>query len=97
MAPWFPDGTAGSTGGALIVDGASARTTAFYDGPRTLEFAAAFEPVNDQAVGLGRDLGDFPGAAFTTGGAGQPIRLYAWSGANSSTRDAHAAPVGEAA
>jgi hypothetical protein len=67
------------------VDGSAAKTTAFYDGPRTLEFTAAFEPVTDQAVGFGNNLDDFPGAAFTTGNAGQPIRLYAWSGANSST------------
>ena len=85
VAPWFPDGTAAVTGGALTVDGAGARTTDFYDGPRTLEFVAAFEPVNDQGAGLSRDLGDFPSAAFTTGGAGQPIRLYAWSGAGAST------------
>ena len=62
-----------------------AKTSAFFDGPRTLEFAAAFEPVNDQAVGFGRDLDDFPGAAFTTGSAGDPIRLYAWSGAGASS------------
>ncbi len=85
LAPWFAGGAGGTSGGALAVNGARARTTAFYDGPRTLEFVAAFEPVNDQAVGLGDDLDDFPGAAFTTGSAGQAIRLYAWSGANAGT------------
>ena len=36
-------------------------------------------------MGFGRDLDDFPGAAFTTGGSGDPIRLYAWSGAGASS------------
>ena len=93
IAPWFPGGTGGTSGGALGVDGAAARTTAFYDGPRTLEFVAAFEPVNDQAVGFGRTLDDFPGAAFTTGVAGEPIRLYAWSGANTSSETLTALPA----
>ena len=43
-------------GGALAVDGSVAFTTPFFDPPRTLEFAATFEPVNDQAVGLGQRL-----------------------------------------
>jgi hypothetical protein len=93
IAPWFPGGTGGTSGGALGVDGAAGRTTAFYDGPRTLEFVAAFEPVNDQAVGFGRTLDDFPGAAFSTGGAGEPIRLYAWSGASSSSETLTALPA----
>jgi hypothetical protein len=85
VAPWFPGGEGGVSGGALSVDGAAAKTNALFGRPRTLEFASAFEPVNDQAVGFGNNLDDFPGAAFTTGGAGDPIRLYAWSGANTST------------
>ena len=85
VVPWFAGGSGGTAGGALGVDGAAAKTSAFFDGPRTLEFAAAFEPVNDQALGFGRDLDDFPGAAFTTGGSGDPIRLYAWSGAGASS------------
>ncbi|MBN1529107.1 MAG: hypothetical protein JW895_08600 [Thermoleophilaceae bacterium] len=85
LVPWFAGGGGATAGGALTVDGAAARTTAFFSGPRTLEFTAAFEPVNDQGAGLGRDLDDFPAAAFTTGGSGDPIRMYAWSGASSAT------------
>ncbi|HEU0023994.1 MAG TPA: fibronectin type III domain-containing protein [Thermoleophilaceae bacterium] len=79
---WFPGGEAGTAAGALAVDGSVAHTSELYDGPRVLEFSAVLEPVNDQGVGFGQTLSDFPGAAFTTGGAGQPIQLYAWSGAN---------------
>jgi Purple acid Phosphatase, N-terminal domain len=85
VAPWFTGGSGGTGGGALSVDGAAAKTDTFFDGPRTLEFTGTFEPVNDQAAGFGRDLDDFPGAAFTTGGSGDPIRLYAWSGAGTSS------------
>ena len=41
-----------------------------------------FRPVNDQAVGFGNDLSDFPLAVFSTGGAGMPFRVYAQSGAH---------------
>jgi hypothetical protein len=85
VVPWFSGGVGGTGGGALSVDGAAARTNAFFDVPRTLEFTAAFEPVNDQGAGFGRDFDDLPGAAFTTGISGDPIRLYAWSGANTAT------------
>ena len=42
-----------------------------------LEFSATFQPVNDQAVGLGNDLSDFPYAIFTTGLNGDPFMIYA--------------------
>ena len=45
----------------------AAFTNAFYLGPRVLEFAPRSRPVNDEAVGFGTDLSDFPLAAFSTG------------------------------
>jgi hypothetical protein len=82
---WFSGGLARVSDGALSLNGSVAHTSAFFGAPRALEFTGAFEPVNDQGIGFGGTLSDFPGAAFTTGNAGQPIRLYAWSGANTST------------
>jgi hypothetical protein len=67
------------------VNGSVAHTSAFFGPQRTLEFTGALEPVNDQGAGFGGTLSDFPAAAFTTGNAGQPIRLYAWSGASTGT------------
>ncbi len=53
-----------------------------YVGPRVLDFAATFQPVPEQSVGLGGDLSDFPYAIFTTGTDGDAPGLYASSGAN---------------
>ena len=46
---------------------------ALFDPPRVIEFTATFRPVNDQAVGFGDDLSDFPMAAFSTGNAGDAL------------------------
>ena len=81
LGRWRPGSRrdAESTGGARSPSTVRARARPpSTTGPRTLEFTAAFEPVNDQAVGFGRDLDDFPGAAFTTGGGGRadpPLRV----------------------
>ena len=63
----------GSAAAALLADGAVATPTTFYAGPRTLEFAATFQPVNDQGVGFSNDFSDYPFAAFTTGNNGDPF------------------------
>ena len=76
---WGAGGEAVTSGGALVLDGTSAYTTPFYDGPRVLEFSAVFRPVNDQGVGFGDDLSDFPMAVFSTGNAGMPFQVYAQS------------------
>ncbi len=75
-----------TAGGALVVDGASTYTTPIYDGPRVIDFSALFRPVNDEAVGLGNDLSDFPYAVFGTGSAGDPFQMYAQSGADPGTQ-----------
>ena len=77
---WGPGGDAAVSGGALIVDGVSTYPSGTADPSRVLEFSGTFRPVNDQAVGFGRDLSDFPMAVFSTGNAGMPFQLYAHSG-----------------
>ena len=76
---WGLGGSATTADGALVVDGASTYTTPIYEGPRVLEFSAMFRPVNDEAVGFGDDLSDFPYAVFGTGSAGMPFGVYAQS------------------
>ena len=67
--------------GALVARrGRPPTRTPFYDGPRVIEFSATFRPVNDEAVGFGNDLSDFPMAVFSTGNAGMPFQIYAQSG-----------------
>ena len=56
-----------SDGAAIVTDAPST------PGPRVLEFTATFRPVNNQAVGFGNDLSDYPYAVFTTGGSGEPF------------------------
>ena len=80
--PFFAGGFALQSGGALSVDGALGYTDELFDGPRVLEFTATFQPVNDQWIGLGNDLSDFPYAAFTTGLDGAAFQVYASSAAN---------------
>jgi uncharacterized protein DUF4082/concanavalin A-like lectin/glucanase superfamily protein/galactose oxidase-like protein/Big-like domain-containing protein/purple acid phosphatase-like protein len=53
-----------------------------YVGPRVLEFAGRFQPVPEQSIGLGGDLGDFPYAIFTTGVDGDLPGIRVSSGAN---------------
>jgi hypothetical protein len=78
---WVPGGTTTLGGGALSADTTAAYTNDVFAGPRTLEFSATFQPVNDQAVGLGGDLSDFPYAIFTTGIPGDPFGMYVMTGA----------------
>jgi hypothetical protein len=80
--PFAPGGIASISDGALAVNSAVAHTDEIFDGPRALEFTATFEPVNDEWIGLGNDLSDFPYAAFTTGLDGAPFQVYAMSAAN---------------
>ncbi len=82
---WGVGSEATTTGGALILDGTTAYPTPFFDPPRVLEFTATFRPVNDEAVGFGQDLSDYPMAVFSTGNAGMPFQLYAHSGASQAT------------
>jgi hypothetical protein len=91
-SPWFGGGFAAVANGALTSDGSTTYPPTLYDGPRVLEFSATFQPVNDQAVGFGYDLGDFPGAAFTTGLNGDPFQIYAWSGSDPSNEHTTAVP-----
>ncbi|MFP5365198.1 MAG: DUF4082 domain-containing protein [Thermoleophilia bacterium] len=81
VSPWFAGGGASVSGGGLYADSAAAYPSTLYEAGRVLEFSATFRPVNDQAVGFGVTLSDFPFAAFTTGNAGQPFAVYAHSGA----------------
>jgi hypothetical protein len=78
---WGAGGDISVSGGALTADGAAAYTTPYFEGPRVLEFVATFRPVNDQGVGFGGDLSDFPMAVFTTGNSGSAFQVYAESGA----------------
>jgi hypothetical protein len=82
---WGVGGGTSVSGGSLIANGASTYTTPFYEGPRVIDFAATFRPVNDQAVGFGHDLSDFPFAVFSTGNSGMPFQVYAQSGAGPGT------------
>ena len=80
--PWKPGGMTWLYGGSVFSDTTAIFPSDFYPGPRVLEFSATFQPVNDQAVGLGNDLSDFPYAIFTTGLNGDPFMIYATSGGN---------------
>ena len=77
---WGLGSEATSSFGALTLDGATAYPNQFTDPPRVLEFSATFRAVNDQAVGFGNDLSDYPMAVFSTGNAGMPFQVYAHSG-----------------
>ncbi|HEU0023995.1 MAG TPA: DUF4082 domain-containing protein [Thermoleophilaceae bacterium] len=81
---WGLGGEAISSGDSLVADGAAAYTTSFFEPQRVLEFTASFRPVNDQAVGFGNDLTDYPLAVFSTGSPAQPIRMYAQTGTHGS-------------
>ncbi len=77
-SPWSGGGTAEVTGGALVVDGASAGTTATYAPGRWLEFDATFGAAEFQHVGFGVDFNATPvWAMFSTGGGTLPLGLYA--------------------
>ena len=80
--PWRVGGTTAFTGGSLLADGAVTYTDDYFAGPRTLEFSATFDAVNDESVGLGGDLSDFPYAIFTSGIPGDPFGVYVMSGAS---------------
>jgi uncharacterized protein DUF4082/concanavalin A-like lectin/glucanase superfamily protein/galactose oxidase-like protein/Big-like domain-containing protein/purple acid phosphatase-like protein/Kelch motif protein len=90
-AAFGPTGHVSVADGAASADGAVAYTKNFYDPPRVLEFTATFRTVNDQAIGLGNDLTAYPMAAFTTGNDGDPLQIYAQSGAWSG--ETHTTPV----
>jgi hypothetical protein len=77
---WGIGSQAGASGGALTMNGATSYPPNFFAAPRTMEFTATFRPVNDEAVGFGEDLSDFPMAIFSTGNAGMPFQVYAHSG-----------------
>ncbi len=77
---WGIGSQAGAASGALNLNGATSYPSTFTEPPRTVEFTATFRPVNDQAVGFGDDLSDFPMAIFSTGNAGMPFAVYAHSG-----------------
>jgi len=79
---WTLGGQSLVSGGRLTADTSVVHTQGFYSGERALEFAATFQPVNDQSVGLGNDLSDLPYAIFTTGRPGDPVGIYAMSGAS---------------
>ena len=89
--PFDTGGGISLAGGAASADDAVAHTTAFFDPPRVLEFSATFRSVNDQAIGLGNDLTGYPMAAFTTGNDGDPLQVYASSGAWSG--ETHTTPI----
>ena len=78
--PWRVGGVASVGGGRLSADGAVTYPSDYFSGPRTVEFTATFDAVNDESVGLGGDLGDFPYAIFTSGIPGDPFGVYALSG-----------------
>jgi hypothetical protein len=78
---WELGGSAFVAGGALFSDKTAVFTNDFYSGPRVVEFVASFQAVNDQAVGLGGDVSDYPYAIFTSGMPGDPFGVYARSGA----------------
>lgn len=79
VSPWFAGGSAAVSGGGLFADSAAAYPSALYGAGRVIEFSATFRPVNDQAVGFGDTLSNYPFAAFTTGIGGQPFQIYASS------------------
>lgn len=91
-SPWFAGGGASVSQGGLFVDGAVAHPSTLYDAGRVLEFSATFRPVNNQAVGFGQTMSDFPFAAFTTGSSGDPFRMYASSGAGVASKQNTALP-----
>ena len=90
--PWQLGGQASVLGGALSVDTAVIHTPDFYEGPRTLEFSATFQAVNDQAVGLGNDFSDFPYAVFSSGRPGDTPGVYASSGGGPGN-EVHSGPL----
>jgi len=91
--PWRPGGTVLALNGMLVADSGVAHTVDVYPGPRTLEFSATFQPVNDQAVGLGGgDLSNFPYAIFTSGQPGDPFGVYALTAANPDDQQQTALP-----
>ena len=92
---WGLGGSATTSGGALVVDGASTYTTPIYEGPRVIEFSAMFRPVNDEAVGFGNDLSDFPYAVFGTGSAGHALRRLRPEQRRPGRGTDHAAPGSE--
>src|SRR5204863_1216442 len=51
--PWQLGGTTSVAGGALVADTEVVHAQNYYPSPRTLEFTATFQAVNDQAVGFG--------------------------------------------
>ena len=77
---WRPGGWTSVGGGSLLADTTAVYPSDFFASPRVLEFSATFQPVNDQAVGLGNDLSDYPYAIFTNGLNGDPFMVYATSG-----------------
>jgi hypothetical protein len=90
VSPWLDGGTASLSDGGLYADAAAAYPSALYESGRVLEFSATFRPVNNQEVGFGQTLGDYPYAAFTSGGFGDPFGIYAASGAGASTQNSTA-------
>jgi hypothetical protein len=82
---WGPGGSAVTSGGSLVTNGASTYGPTLYEGPRVIEFSATFRPVNDQAVGFGNDLSDAPYAVFGTGAAGSAFQMYAQSAGDPGT------------
>lgn len=86
-SPWSGGGSADVTGGSLVVDGASAGTTATYAPGRWLEFVATFGSAEFQHVGFGVDFNAGPWAMFSTGGVSLPFGLYARTLSASGTAD----------
>jgi hypothetical protein len=80
--PWNVGGAVSLVNGSTIVDGGVIHTQDHYDGPRTIEFTATFQAVNDEAVGLGGDLSDYPYAVFSSGKPGDAFGIYAITGAS---------------
>jgi hypothetical protein len=76
-SPWSGGGASTVTGGALVVDGARAGTTATYARGHSLTFVATFGAAGFEHVGLGVDFDGAPWAMFSTGGGGLPQGLYA--------------------
>jgi concanavalin A-like lectin/glucanase superfamily protein/galactose oxidase-like protein/Big-like domain-containing protein/purple acid phosphatase-like protein len=87
---WKPGGGVSIVGGSLFSNGGVAHTVDHYSGPRTLEFSATFDAVNDQAIGLGGDTSNYPYAIFSSGMPGDAFGIYAISGA-SPGEEAHSA------
>ena len=73
MRLWFvlPRGLDESV--ALVRNSAATGFDTTYSPGRSLEFAATFQPVNDQSVGFSVTMGDYPFATFTTGRSSDPV------------------------